>query len=117
MSAPDPDRPAPFARLDGQPAFDEPWQAQVLAIADTLIVEGRVAPKDWSAALGTALDRAARNSAPDTVDTYYLAALAALEAVLLGGDHLDGQEIARRRDAWKQAYLETPHGKPVELRR
>jgi hypothetical protein len=30
----------PLAAVDGEPAFDEAWQAQVLAIADSLVQNG-----------------------------------------------------------------------------
>ena len=30
----------PLASVDGEAAFDEPWQAEALAIADTLVQSG-----------------------------------------------------------------------------
>ena len=30
----------PFKRMDDEPVFDEPWQAQVLAMVDSLITSG-----------------------------------------------------------------------------
>ena len=38
----------PLAAVDGEPAFDEAWQAQVLAIADTLVQSGLYSASEWS---------------------------------------------------------------------
>ena len=57
-----PDDPlAPPARW-----FEEPWQAQALALADSLVQAGRFSATDWAAALGTALGEAEARGAPDT---------------------------------------------------
>ena len=70
-----PDDPlAPPARW-----FEEPWQAQALALADSLVQAGRFSATDWGAALGTALKEAEARGAPDTLDGYYAAVLVALE--------------------------------------
>ena len=106
---------APLKRMDGEPVFDEPWQAQVLAMADTLITAGVVAPTAWSEALGAALRDAAAGGAPDNAETYYRAALAALEAVLAAHGGVSVASLDERQDAWRAAYLATPHGKPVVL--
>lgn len=94
--------------------FAEPWQAEVLAIAYTLSMRGVFTPGEWSATLGAELSRREAEGAPDTMATYYEAALAALEKLAteagIGGAMLDA-----RVEAWREAYLETPHGHPVEL--
>lgn len=105
---------APLASRDGEPAFAEPWQAQVLALAFALTEEGVVSATDWSEALGAALRRAEAAGAPDDQDTYYAAALTALEQ-LTGAAGISGEVLAARVEAWRQAYLQTPHGEPVVL--
>ena len=105
----------PLRRKDGDPAFDEAWQAQSLAIADRLVDAGVVTATAWAEALSFEVQSAARAGAADNTDTYYLAVLRAVEKLLrqieiVGRDELDG-----RVEAWRQAYLSTPHGKPVEL--
>ena len=105
----------PLAARDGEPAFAEAWQAEVLALAYALAEQGVFTPGAWSDALGAALRRAQADGAPDTQETYDRAALAALEQLLasdgrIGPDALDG-----RADRWRRAYLNTPHGQPVEL--
>lgn len=96
------------------PVFDEPWQAQALALADTLVTTGRVSANDWAQVLGQELRSAEATGKPDTVETYYHAVIAALEAVstTLG---LTPVQRAERRSAWEDAYRRTPHGAPVVL--
>lgn len=103
----------PLAPLD--PVFAEPWHAQALALADALVRSGSVSAAQWAEALGIALRQAEAGGAPDTTDTYYTAVIAALEAV--GETHvgIDSRTRSERRAAWEQAYLVTPHGKPVVL--
>jgi len=106
----------PLQRKDGDPAFDEAWQAQSLAIADTLVDAGVVTATGWAEALGFELQSAARAGATDNVDTYYLAVLAAVEKLLRQIEIIGRDQLDARVEAWRQAYLSTPHGKPVELR-
>ena len=115
MSPPEPAAAAPLKRLDGGPVFDEPWQAQALALADTLIGDGTIAAADWSAALGAALVAAQSEGAPDTVETYYRAVVVALEELTERHGGIGAEALAARREAWRQAYLTTPHGEPVVL--
>ncbi len=108
MSAPDP--LAPLARRDGDPVFEEAWQAQALGMADCLVRAGAFSAGDWAAALGRAVRRE-----EDTTRGYYRAVLAALETLLDAGGAVPAPEIDARRDAWARAYETTPHGDPVVL--
>lgn len=103
----------PLKRLDGEPAFDEPWQAEALAIAATLVDAGKVSATDWAEALGAALETAERTGAPDTLETYYKAVVTAIEGVLGAGVAL---ELGQRKTDWIEAYQSTPHGQPVVLK-
>jgi hypothetical protein len=105
----------PLQRKDGDPTFDEAWQAQSLAIADALVGAGVVTSMDWAEALGFELQSAARAGATDSADTYYLAVLGAVEKLLRQIEIIGRDELDARVEAWRQAYLSTPHGKPVEL--
>ncbi len=115
MSPPEASAFAPRAAGEGEPAFDEPWQAQVLGVAYSLAERGVFSRAQWSDALGAALRQAAATGAPDTQETYYGAALEALETLLAGASAISPQALAERTDAWRRAYLATPHGRPVEL--
>lgn len=70
---------APLARMDGEPVFDEPWQAQALAIADALATQGVITPAIWSDTLGGELRNAQTHDAPDNITTYYEAVVRSLE--------------------------------------
>lgn len=106
---------APRPPAPGAPVFDEPWQAQVLALAYGLIDRGVFSARQWSEMLGTVLQEAETSGAPDTQETYYQSALKALEQLMRRGDALARDELDERMEEWRQAYLKTPHGKPVEL--
>jgi nitrile hydratase accessory protein len=96
LSGPEPI--GPLSRQDGGPLFDEPWQAEVLAIADTLSRSGAFTSAEWSAALGEALRLAARACAPDDAGTYYGAALAALESLLVRHGLATREALAEQRE-------------------
>jgi len=105
----------PLKRKDGEPVFDEAWQAQVLAMADSLTKRGAFTASEWSETLGAELRRADRDGAADDAMTYYQAALHALERLLDKGGALTADAVTERRDAWERAYRSTPHGRPVSL--
>jgi nitrile hydratase accessory protein len=98
---------------DGEPVFGEPWHAQTLAIADLLVKRGVVSPARWAETLGAEIN--ALKAAPDDRETYYSAVLAALERVLMENGAVTRAELDEREEQWERAYLQTPHGKPVEL--
>lgn len=97
------------------PAFDEAWHAQVLALADTFVRDGRITAAEWAETLGAELSRAKTARKPDTTDTYYHAALAALERLTTTKTDMTGDDLARRKAEWVHAYQHTPHGQPVLL--
>ncbi|HKJ50837.1 MAG TPA: nitrile hydratase accessory protein [Gammaproteobacteria bacterium] len=105
----------PLAAADGEPAFAEAWQAEVLAIADTLVQNGLFSAGDWSNALGAELKDAAAGGADDNQETYYRCALRALESLVADHSDIDFEAMAGKRADWEQAYRSTPHGHPVNL--
>lgn len=106
---------APLKARDGEPAFAEPWQAQVMAVAAALVAAGRFSAADWSNALGAEIARAEAAGRPDNAETYYRCALEALEHLAKAHDLTDSTALGVRKAAWIEAYEHTPHGKPVEL--
>ena len=105
----------PLAAVDGNPAFDEAWQAQALAIADSLVRAGLFSAGEWSEALGAALQQAESDAATDNQETYYQCVLSALEGLVALHSEIDQQAMVGKRRDWEQAYLSTPHGQPVKL--
>ena len=53
----------------------------------------------------------------DRPDSYYQHWLAALEHLAIAKGLSRAGELAQRVQAWRDAYLATPHGQPVELAR
>lgn len=95
-------------------AFTEPWHAQVLGLAHLLVEAGHVTPSIWAETLGDELSKASADGKPDTEDTYFQAALAALERIC-SEVRIGTPDLEARVEAWRQAYLDTPHGQPVRL--
>ena len=94
--------------------FAEPWQATVLAMATAMIREGHFTQTDWANALGDALKAAEHQGTPDTDDTYFGAALSALER-LTESAGISAHDRHNRKADWEAAYRRTPHGDPVIL--
>ena len=97
-----------------EPAFDHPWQAQIMALAQTMIKPGHLEATHWAETLGAALRQAEAEGAPDTADTYYTCVLQALETVT--EPHVTAADRVTRRAQWEEAYKVTPHGQPVVLK-
>lgn len=76
---------------------------------------GAFTATDWGESLGAALKAAEGQGLPDNTETYYTAVVDALEALSESRTGISVAERQRRRDAWEQAYLSTPHGQPVAL--
>ncbi len=99
----------------GGPVFDEPWQAQAFALAVKLSDQGHFTWKEWAAALAHELQAAANRGEPDDGSRYYEHWLAALERLVTVKGLADTTALVTRKDAWTEAYRNTPHGRPVEL--
>jgi nitrile hydratase accessory protein len=105
----------PLADADGDPVFDEAWQAQALAIADNLVKSGLFSANDWSDALGQSLKESVDRADVDSQQTYYLCVLKTLEKLIADHSGIDATLMVSKRQDWEQAYLRTPHGQPVSL--
>ncbi len=95
--------------------FDEPWQAQAFALAVTLSEQGHFTWKEWAAALAHELQAAANRGEPDDGSRYYEHWLAALERLVTAKGLADPTALVARKEAWTDAYRNTPHGRPVAL--
>jgi len=105
----------PRGPAPGAPVFAEPWHAEVLALAYALARDGMFSAGEWAEALGAEIARATAAGEPDTEAGYYAAALKALESLVSAKSPTTGAALAGRVEAWRRAYLNTPHGKPVTL--
>jgi len=115
LSQPEKDGLAPLARLDNDPVFDEPWQAQALGLAFSLAERGMFSPAQWSQTLGAEHRKLLGEGSADTPQTYYEAVVQALEQLIRENGSFSSEIIEDRVQTWRRAYLNTPHGNPVKL--
>lgn len=92
--------------------FDEPWQAQAIAIAAALQDAGLISAVEWAQALGR--ERTSPGLRDDGGD-YYHSVVAALETSLASLGISTRAELGDIAQAWQRAALATPHGVPVML--
>lgn len=100
-----------------EPAFQEPWHAQVFALTVHLNESGRFTWGEWVARFSSNLARHGLSRELDGGEDYFTAWLECLEAILAEENAASAQEVEQLRGAWERAYLTTPHGEPVHLPR
>jgi nitrile hydratase accessory protein len=98
-----------------EPVFAEAWQARAFALAMKLSERKHFSQKEWTMALARELQNAADRGEADDGSHYYEHWLAALEALAVEKGLASRASLDSKKEAWKDAYLRTPHGKPVEL--
>lgn len=100
----------------GSAVFSVPWHAEALGIANALMRTGMYTAVEWGEALGAEIRcLEADGAASDTEETYYRAVLAALERLVGDKTPEAASSLVERTEAWRRAYLNTPHGQPVTL--
>lgn len=105
----------PLHDVDDQPVFREGWHAQVLAVANGLIDAERISAKQWTATFSAELAKPKHAADCDELEAYYRAALSALESLLNAHSSISIGDLEDRTELWRRAYLNTPHGQPVEM--
>lgn len=99
-----------------QAPFAEPWHAQIFALTHRLAQSGHYTWPEWAARFAKQRAESAKARAADGDATYYEDWLATFEQLLIDKKLADAQALAALKAAWTQAYVETPHGRPVLLR-
>jgi nitrile hydratase accessory protein len=102
-------------RDDDGPVFAAPWEAHAFALAVRLSEAGHFDWSEWTAFLIAEIRAAQSVGDPDPGTTYYQHWLRALERLCIAKGLIASTELDVRREDWRQAYLHTPHGKPVEV--
>jgi nitrile hydratase accessory protein len=97
------------------PVFQQPWEAKAFALAVRLSEAGCFTWPEWVRLLSQEIKTAQERGEPDLGDTYYHHWLNALERICITKGLLGRQDIRGRKEIWRRAYLNTPHGQPVEL--
>ena len=106
--------------LSPKKAFDAPWHAEVFALAVHLNEGGYFDWPEWAGRFGENL--AAAKTAKigvveglDGSDDYYQIWLQTLTELMQEKGLVDAEMLASIKAQWREAYLTTPHGKPVHL--
>ncbi len=97
------------------PVFNEPWEAQAFALAVRLSEAGCFKWPEWVETLSQEINAAQERGDPDLGDTYYHHWLNALERLCAEKGLAGREQISRRKEEWRRAYLNTPSGQPIEL--
>ncbi len=100
-----------------EPAFAEPWHAELFAVTHTLSASGHFSWSDWTDQFAIALKLANNNGSPKDGSDYYDIWLVTFEEFLIARDLANASDLADLKHAWTQAYLSTPHGDPVALKK
>jgi nitrile hydratase accessory protein len=103
---------SPISSAPEAPPFDEPWQAQVFAMAVSLEQRGVFDWSEWTRALGAEIA-----AGPDQAghEAYFQAWLRALEKILIAKGVASGADLHDLAEAWRTAAEATPHGQPIVL--
>lgn len=97
------------------PVFQAPWQAAAFALAVRLSSDGHFTWKEWTEVFSTEIRSAQGGGETDFDNTYYLYWMNALEQLCEERSLVANSDLRQRKEEWRQAYLNTPHGKPIEL--
>lgn len=97
------------------PPFREPWQAKAFAMVVLLHRQGRFEWDEWVRVLGAEIAAAAQQPGEDPDAAYHRQFLAALERIVAALGIASADDQRRRKEDWRRAYLNTPHGHAVKL--
>ncbi|KIC12350.1 nitrile hydratase [Leisingera sp. ANG-M1] len=98
-----------------EPVFAEPWHAQVFALTVHLNEAGRFSWAEWVERFSATLKRHGLSRELDGGEDYFRAWLETLEVFLAEQGVASGAEAEQMRCRWEAAYLNTPHGEPVQI--
>ena len=106
--------------LSPKKAFDAPWHAEVFALAVHLNEGGYFDWLEWAGRFGENLAAAKTvkigvGEGLDGSNDYYQIWLQTLIELMQEKGLVDAKMLASIETQWREAYLTTPHGKPVHL--
>jgi len=97
------------------PVFNQPWEAKAFAIAIRLSEAGLFTWPEWVRIFSREIKAAQERGDPDLGDTYYQQWLSTLESICAAKGIVDWEDMRQRKASWRRAYLNTPHGQPIDL--
>ena len=106
--------------LGPEKVFDAPWHAEVFALAVHLNEGGYFDWPEWAGRFGENLAAAKTvkigvGEGLDGSDDYFQIWLQTLIELMQEKGLVDAKMLASIKAQWREAYLTTPHGKPVHL--
>ncbi|MEL6289613.1 MAG: nitrile hydratase accessory protein [Pseudomonadota bacterium] len=112
-----------MAEASAAPSFEQPWHAEVFALTTALSEAGHFTWPEWSTAFANNLAADASPASAETTsplrDTshpaYFEIWLTTLEQLLAERSLAEPDTLQQVVEAWRAAYLRTPHGAPVRL--
>ncbi|MFL6876851.1 nitrile hydratase accessory protein [Pseudomonas marginalis] len=96
-------------------AFDHPWQAGMFSLTVNLYKAGLFPWSQWVEFFSNEIKRSPRRHDESINDAYYRQWAVAFEAMLQTLGLVTGERVEETTQAWRLAYLNTPHGMPVVL--
>lgn len=97
------------------PVFDKPWQAKAFSLIVHLHRAGLFPWAEWVQTFSKEINAAPAQPGESANDAYYRQWTAAMENMMTALNLTVPDEISRRTQEWRQAYLNTPHGQPIVL--
>ena len=106
--------------LGPEKVFDAPWHAEVFALVVHLNESGFFDWTEWAGRFGENLAavktvKIGVGEGLDGSDDYYQIWLQTLIELMQEKGLVDAKMLASIKAQWREAYLTTPHGKPVHL--
>ena len=108
----------PFTnKNEDQVVFQNPWHSQLFAITVQLSEKGNFSWKEFVKVFGEALKKERLHTKNlDGNNDYFSCWLNALEEILIEKKISNQNTLILLKEDWTQAYLSTPHGKPVHIK-
>ena len=100
-----------------EPVFLEPWHAEIFSLAVALNRKGVFTWSEWVETFSSAVREIPTDEGESPETAYYCRWLAALERLVAQRGLSSREEMARRKEEWRRAYLRTPHGESIALER
>jgi len=99
------------------PVFLEPWHAEAFSLVVTLHRQGAFGWNEWVELFSDTLRDVPAESGESVESAHYRRWLLTLESIVARKRLASVEEMTQRKEEWRHAYLHTPHGEPMELRR
>ena len=108
----------PFTnKNEDQVVFQDPWHSQLFAITVQMSEKGNFSWTEFVKVFGESLKKERLPTKNlDGSNDYFSCWLNALEEILIEKKISNQNTLILLKEEWTQAYLSTPHGKPVNIK-